>query len=111
MIKDKKNELISSLIKLRILLIITTLIQVTYIIINFSDNRELIKIIFQYRMDYLMIIFHYLIVGIFISFIWKKLPSDKKSNTNNTLMILFLGIIGMWIWIPNKNELKNYVND
>lgn len=26
-------------------------------------------------------------------------------------MILFLGIIGMWLWMPNEEELNNMVNN
>ena len=31
---------------------------------------------------------------------------EKKDRNENILMILFLGVIGMWIWLPNKEELK-----
>jgi hypothetical protein len=30
----------------------------------------------------------------------------KKTKTNNTFVVLFLGIIGMWLWIPNQNEIN-----
>ena len=49
---------------------------------------------------------HYIVVFIFIRFIVKKMNYEKKDRNENILMILFLGVIGMWIWLPNKEELK-----
>ncbi|MDP2058443.1 MAG: hypothetical protein Q8J97_01805 [Flavobacteriaceae bacterium] len=53
-----------------------------------------------------MAITHLIVTGVFIWFIWKKLPRGNKNKIDNTLMILFLGLIGMWLWLPNKNEIK-----
>jgi len=42
---------------------------------------------------------------IFCWFIWKKYPDTKSSKRDSILMILFLGIIGMWLWLPSEREL------
>jgi hypothetical protein len=34
------------------------------------------------------------------------MPIREKTKTNNTFMMLLLGIIGMWLWIPNKREIN-----
>ena len=99
----------SDLKKMPILLIILTLIQVGYLIIRFTDAKLSIILDFDYHINWLIWGFHYLTVGIFIWYNWKKMPIEKKTKTNNTLMILFLGIIGMWLWIPNKSEINKLI--
>lgn len=105
------ERLESTLKRLKLLLIIWTIIQLFYVVINFIDQLELIKFIIQNNIDRVLIILNFLIIGIFIWFIWKRFSIDKKSNWNNTLMILFLGVIGMWLWFPNKKELKKLRNE
>lgn len=97
--------------RLKYLLLIWTFIQLSYVVINFTDQLEIIKFIIQNNIDRILGILHLLIVGIFIWFIWERFPIDKKSNWNNTLMILFLGVIGMWLWFPNKKELEKLRNE
>jgi len=36
----------------------------------------------------------------------KKTPNPKSKKTNATFLVLFLGIIGLWLWLPNKQEFK-----
>ncbi len=92
--------------RLKLLLIIWTIIQISYLVIITTDQLEIIKFIFQNNIDRVLIILNLSIIGVFIWFIWKRFSIDKKSNWNNTLMIVFLGVIGMWLWFPNKKELK-----
>ncbi len=101
---DSKN-LKSDLKKLRILLIILTFIQVGYMIIIFTNTFLWNKLDYEYKANWLIFVLNLIVSGIFIWYNWAKLPIEKKTKTNNTFMILFLGIIGMWLWIPNKNEL------
>lgn len=96
----------SDIKKLRILLIILTLIQIGYIIIIFADSKLWIKLVFDYKANWLIGGLNLIVSGIFIWFNWKKMPIEKKAKRDNTLMILFLGIIGMWLWIPNKSEIN-----
>ena len=49
---------------------------------------------------------HYLGIVIFLWYIWTRYPADKKKKTNDSLMIVFVGIIGMWLWLPNEKELN-----
>ena len=108
-LQSDSENLKSDLKKLRILLIILTLIQVGYLIIRFIDAKFSIILDLHYKANYLIWGFHYFAVGIFIWYNWKKMPIQKKTKTNNTFMILFLGIIGMWLWIPNKREINKLI--
>lgn len=101
---DFKN-LKSDLKKLRILLITLTLIQVGYMIIIFTNSFLWNKLDYEYSANWLIFGLNLIVSGIFIWYNWAKLPIEKKTKTNNTFMIIFLGIIGMWLWIPNKNEI------
>ncbi|MFK5889758.1 MAG: hypothetical protein QM486_03375 [Flavobacteriaceae bacterium] len=97
--------------RLKLLLIIMTIIELSYVLVNSTDQLEVIKFIFQNNIDKMLWVLHLLLVGVFIGFIWKKFPANKKSKWNNTLMILFLGVIGMWLWFPNKKELEKLMNE
>ena len=99
----------SDLKKLRILLIILTLIQVGYMIIIFADTKLWIKLDFDYNANWLIWGLNLIVAGIFLWFNWTRMPIKKNTKTNNTFMILFLGIIGMWLWIPNKREISKLI--
>ena len=89
------EKLKSDIKKLRTSLIILTLIQVVYMIIVFSNAKLWVKLDFEYKVNWLIWGLNLITMGVFIWFNWKKLPIEKKNKTNNTLMIIFLGIIGM----------------
>ena len=105
---DSKN-LKSDLKKLRILLIILTLIQIGYMIVIYTNVKLWMKLDYDYKANWIILGLNLVVAGIFVWFNWKKMPIEKKAKTNNTLMILFLGIIGMWLWIPNKRELNKMI--
>ena len=94
----------SDLKKMRFLLIILTLIQVGYIIIIFIDSKLWIKLDLEYKANWLILGLNFIVTRVFLWFNWTRMPIENKMKTNNTFLILFLGIIGMWLWIPNKNE-------
>lgn len=98
----------SDIKKLRSLLIVLTLIQIGYIIVIFMSPKLLVKLNLDYKVNWLIFGLHYLTAGIFIWFNWNKMPITKKAKTNYTVMILLLGIIGMWLWIPNKQEVNKW---
>ncbi|MEO2051497.1 MAG: hypothetical protein ABGX00_07000 [Allomuricauda sp.] len=101
-----KENFKSDLKKLRILLIILTLIQIGYLIIIFTDSKLWIKLDFDYKANWVIFGLTLIVYGIFIWFNWTRMPIEKKKKTNNTFMILFLGIVGMWLWIPNRREIN-----
>ena len=109
------EKLNSEIKKLKVLLIILTLIQAGYLFIVFFNEKLWIKLDLEYKANWLIWGLNLIVMGVFVWFNWTKLPIEKKPKTNNTFMILFLGIIGMWLWIPNQNEIKKmntaYNND
>lgn len=51
----------------------------------------------------------YLIIDfVFIWYNWKKLPIHRKAKIDNTWLILMMGLIGLWLWIPNKKQIEAY---
>lgn len=101
-----KENFKSDLKKLRILLVTLTIIQIGYMIIVFADSKLWIKLDFDYKAILLFWALNLVVAGIFLWFNWTRMPIRKKTKINNTFMILFLGIIGMWLWIPNKREIN-----
>jgi hypothetical protein len=107
--KVTKEKFKSDLVKLQNLLIVLTVIQVIYLSIMFTDTKLWVKLNFDYKAGWLILILNLIITGIFIWFNWTKMPIEKKTKTNNTFLILFLGIIGMWLWIPSKPEINRLI--
>tara|TARA_R110001632_G_scaffold45215_3_gene114863 strand:+ start:2439 stop:2792 length:354 start_codon:yes stop_codon:yes gene_type:complete len=103
-IKEQVNE--SEIANLKLLLIALTVLQLAYLIFMFANHETYIKLIFNFHLDWIMTFVNYIVAGIFLWYNWKKLPIEKKKKTDSTWMILFLGIIGMWLWIPNKSEIN-----
>lgn len=93
--------------KLKLILIVLTIVQLTTLILSFCDFHTWTKLDGKYNINTIITIFQFSLAGLLIWFLWRKMPGNKKSKTNNTLMIIFLGVIGMWLWIPNKRQLKN----
>lgn len=91
------------------MLIVLTITVVSFLILVFFFSKVWIKLDNKYNIINLVQILHALITGIFIWYIWKKMPVKKKTKINDTLMVLFLGVIGMWIWLPNKKELNKLI--
>jgi hypothetical protein len=104
-LKVDQRSFKSDLKKLRILLIALTLLQIGYIIIAFVDVKLWVKLDLVYKVNWLILGLHFIIAGIFIWFNWTRMPINNTIKKNNMFMILFLGIIGMWLWIPNKSEI------
>ena len=120
-LQSDSENLKSEIKKLRILLITLTLIELVYFLlifgngtywVNLSEKNThsiIIWILSFIASGFFIWLFHLLVMGIIIWYNWKKMPINRKKKIDNTLMILFLGIIGMWFWIPNKTELNNLI--
>lgn len=100
------DKLIAQIKKLKILLIAMTIIQFSSIIMMIANVPLWTKIERKYDVNTINFILQLSLAITFIWFIWKKMPGNRKQKTNHTLMILFVGFIGMWLWIPNRRELK-----
>jgi len=93
---------IKSLNRLKLFLIILTVIELTYIIITFYDSKLWVKLDTEFKVNIIIGILHLTLIGFFLKEIWYDNSKEKSKKIENTFMILILGIIGMWIWIPNN---------
>lgn len=103
-IEDPVTE--SEITRLRIALIVLTIVQIGFLIITFADFKAYIKLYYETHSNWILTAMHISTMAVFLWYNWKRLPLEKKKRTDNTWMILFLGIIGMWLWIPNKKEIE-----
>ena len=97
----------SDISKLKIFLILLTVFTLTFFFGYFMDFIPWIGNKLSYYESLLIFgLTHYLGIAIFVWYIWKKYPTDNKKKTSDTVMIIFVGIIGMWLWLPNEKELN-----
>jgi len=101
-----KLQLEKDIKKLKLLLILYTLIQSTILYIIFFKPKIQFQLDQSYKLNWIIWVLNIVVIGYFIWYNWKKLPIPKNEKINNTLMIVFLGVIGMWIWLPNKAEIE-----
>lgn len=50
-------------------------------------------------------------VALFITFLWIYMPDSNKEKTSHSFMILFLGIIGMWMWTSHARSVLRSANE
>ena len=117
-LESDTENLKSDFKKIRILLITLTLIELVYFLLIIGNGTYWVKsseknthsiiiwILSFIASGFFIWLFHPLVMGIIIWYNWKKMPINRKKKIDNTLMILFLGIVGMWFWIPNKREIN-----
>ena len=99
---------------LKILLSILTVLQIAALYIMFSDTAMSLKLNEDFHLNILLTTYSWILTAVFIWYNWKKLPIDKKKKKDKTWMLALLGIaglgiIGMWLWLPNKKELDSYL--
>ena len=100
------NTLKSDLKRLKMALIVSTLIQIAYFGVIFTNDKLWIKLDYDFKANYVIGSFHIIVMIIFLWYNWKKMPIEKSKKKDNTYMILFLGIIGMWLWMPSKKQIE-----
>ncbi len=52
---------------------------------------------------------HLIYIGFILWYIWSRYPIEKKEKWDNTWKIIFLGIIGLWLWFPNNEEKQKLI--
>ncbi|TNE80662.1 MAG: hypothetical protein EP332_06510 [Bacteroidetes bacterium] len=63
-------------------------------------------VIVKYNVDLWVVGFTYYPVLVYCLWLnWKMLPLTKSQKKDNTWKLIVLGIIGMWLWLPNRKEL------
>lgn len=115
------NKFKSDIKKFRILLIILTIIHLAFILLFIGGFDLIVNYgILDIAVIWLWIfstvagavilwIFRTIFTFIVMRYEGKHMLITPKKNFDNILMILFTGIIGLWLWIPNKKEVDQII--
>jgi hypothetical protein len=96
---------------MKVILIVLIGIKVIHLLINYVFLDFQIKIEFIQRMNWIVWGFHYTVVALFLWINWKKMPLTKNTKIKYTFAFLLIGVIGMWLWLHNQQELKQMEDD
>jgi len=115
------NKFKSDIRKFRILLIILTIIHLAFILLLIGG----FALIVNYRILDIAVIWLWIFSTVAAAVIlWilrtiftfmvmryekKHMLITPKKNFDNILMILFTGIIGLWLWFPNQKEVDQII--
>lgn len=55
-------------------------------------------------------LFYWIILALFLIVNWTQKPFGRKGKLGNTLLLILLGFIGMWLWLPDKKEQSKIIN-
>ncbi len=102
----KTKTLKADLKILKIALIVSTVIQIAYFVVIFTNDKLWITLDYDFKANYVIGIIHIAVMIIFLWYNWKKMPIERSKKKDNTYMILFLGIVGMWLWMPSKKQIE-----
>lgn len=105
------KNLASDVKKLRVLLILLTIVQVVYLLVYFYAIDLVTSLNKAYCLNWMVNVYTLFVMAIFLWYNWKKLPIERKKKREKTLMIVFLGILGMWLWLPNKRERERMIEN
>ena len=78
------------------------------ILFIFFLNRSFVEAFQNLTLIWISLAVHALTSLVFIVFIWKKMPYSNSKKLFDSFYLLFTGIIGCWIWFPNKAEIRNW---
>ncbi|SRR5690625_1937810 len=104
------EKLQSYLKTLRVVLIFLTTCELIYfgIALSASDLRKSLDD--QFYAVLFLAAFHLIMLFIFLWLNWYKLPINTKMRTNNSFLLIFLGILGMWLWMPSSDDIDGLSN-
>lgn len=99
------NRLQSTLLTIRILLIPLTVFEIIYFGIALSAGQFRKSLDADYHAFWIILIYHLVMWGMILYINWTKFPIPKKMKINNSLLITFMGILGMWLWMPSSDDI------
>jgi hypothetical protein len=94
---------------LKRLLIFHTVIYVSLIFYVVAQNYP--EIALDNNMYQSLVWLNLLVICYFIWFIWTKMPTSQIDKIRGSLLIFFLGILGMWIWFPSKRKIDKLFSE
>lgn len=107
---DIKPEILIRDIRILRIILITYTSSIIIFIVSMFINDEFFNYIFNSPLNiFPIIIINFVVVGIFKWYNWYTLPISQKEKKENQSMMFWTGIIGMWLWLPNKKEIKKMI--
>lgn len=94
-------KLKTELKKVRVLLIVFTLIHVLYIVLAFIFSNVDNKILFD-----IILFVNTIFYLAFILFIWLKMPVSNYDKISETILILLFGLLALWVWIQFDKSVE-----
>lgn len=53
--------------------------------------------------------FYHIILILFLVVNWTQDPFGRKGKISNSFLLVWLGFIGMWLWLPNKKKQQQLI--
>ena len=115
------NKLKSDIRKFRISLRILTIFQILHLLTVIGSFVFIVKhsltdagIIFLWIFlivagAFILWIFQVIFTIVVMRYERKNIPITQKKKNDNLAMIMFTGIIGLWLWLPNKKEIEQII--
>ncbi|MFD1315339.1 hypothetical protein [Namhaeicola litoreus] len=98
------EKLKTELKNLKRLLIFHTIIYVSLIFYVVAKNYPEVQL--DNNLYQSLVWLNLIVIFYFIWFLWTKMPTSQIDKIRGTLLIFFLGILGMWIWFPSKRKIE-----
>jgi|GEM_PF-2723046 len=104
------EKLQSYLKTLRVILIFLTAFELIYFGIALSAGDLRRSIDEQFYIGWILLVAHLIMLFILLWLNWYKFPINDKMKTNNSFLLIFLGVLGMWLWMPSSDDIDNLSN-
>lgn len=115
------NKLKSDIRKFRISLIVLTALHLAFILIIVGSIVIIVKhglidvgiislwIFLIVVGSIILWVFQMIFTFVVMKYERNNMPIDRKKNNDNIQMVMFTGIIGLWLWLPNKKEINHII--
>src|SRR5690625_7347280 len=104
------NKLQSYLKTIRVVLIFLTVFELIYLGVTLSDKQLRLKLDDNFQGLWVILIFHIVMLRIILWLNWTKFPINKKMKMPYAYIVVFLGIVRMWLWMPSCNDIDKLSN-
>lgn len=99
------NRLKSQLLTVRFLLIPLTVFEIVYFGIALSASELRKSLDADYYTMWWILGYHLIMWVVILWLNWTKFPIPQKLKLNNSILVTFLGILGMWLWMPSSDDI------
>lgn len=100
----KKHSLESLLPELKKVTLLLKIYTILHIVIFMLSILNIIDLSY-YTIIAIQLIFNFF----FLRFLWTKLPISRDDKIGETILIILFGLFALWMWIPDKKDLKEMI--